>query len=114
MEYAQNRMNIVILDACRNNPYNSQFRSATSEGLTITNAPSGTFIAFSTAPGSVAADGDGENGLYTQELLNALETPGLKIEDVFKQVRTNVRTKSDGLQIPWENSSIEGDFYFRG
>ena len=79
----------------------------------ITAAPSGTFIAFATAPGSVAADGLGENGLYTQELLNALTIPGLKIEDVFKKVRTQVRIKSNGAQIPWENSSIEGDFYFK-
>jgi len=113
MEDADNRMNIVILDACRNNPYTRALRSRTGEGLNITAAPSGTFIAFATAPGSVAADGTGENGLYTQELLNALTVPGLKIEDVFKKVRTQVRIKSNGAQIPWENSSIEGDFYFK-
>ncbi|MEM6805722.1 MAG: caspase family protein [Bacteroidota bacterium] len=113
MEEADNRMNIVILDACRNNPYTRALRSRTGEGLNITAAPSGTFIAFATAPGSVAADGLGENGLYTQELLNALTVPGLKIEDVFKKVRTQVRIKSNGAQIPWENSSIEGDFYFK-
>lgn len=113
MEEADNRMNIVILDACRNNPYTRALRSKTGEGLNITAAPSGTYIAFATAPGSVAADGDGANGLYTQELLFALKTPGLKIEDVFKRVRKQVRIKSNGAQIPWENSSIEGDFYFR-
>lgn len=113
MEEAGNRMNIVILDACRNNPYTRALRSKTGEGLNITAAPSGTYIAFATAPGSVAADGDGANGLYTQELLYALKIPGLKIEDVFKRVRKQVRIKSNGAQIPWENSSIEGDFYFR-
>lgn len=113
MEEADNRMNIVILDACRNNPYTRALRSKTGEGLNITAAPSGTYIAFATAPGSVAADGQGANGLYTQELLYALKVPGLKIEDVFKRVRKQVRIKSNGAQIPWENSSIEGDFYFK-
>lgn len=119
MEYAGTRMNIVILDACRNDPFSkfrSSFRTMTdSRGLArIEMAPYGTFIAFATAPGSVAADGFGFNGLYTQELVNAVKTPGLKIEDVFKRVRTQVRKLSGGEQIPWENSSIEGDFYFVG
>jgi len=119
MEYAGTRMNIVILDACRNDPFSkfrSSFRTMTnSRGLArIEMAPYGTFIAFATAPGSVAADGFGFNGLYTQELVKAVKMPGLKIEDVFKRVRTQVRKQSGGEQIPWENSSIEGDFYFVG
>jgi hypothetical protein len=60
----------------------------------------------------VAADGNGKNGLYTQEFVKAMSIPNIKIEDVFKKVRTNVKTISNGQQIPWENSSIEGDFYF--
>jgi len=113
MDYAQNNMNIVILDACRNNPFARSFRSSSSNGLATTTAPQGTMIAYSTAPGSVASDGTGNNGLYTEELLKAITKPGIKIEDVFKQVRLNVYEKSNKQQIPWENSSIFGDFYFK-
>jgi uncharacterized caspase-like protein len=113
LEYAGNTMNIIILDACRNNPFARSFRSTTSGGLAATNAPVGTFVAYSTAPGSTAADGSGSNGLYTQELLKALKIPNLKIEDVFKKVRTSVKEISGGDQIPWENSALEGDFIFR-
>jgi hypothetical protein len=112
LEYSGNNMNIIILDACRNNPFGRGFRSQASNGLATINAPVGTIIAYATAPGSVAADGDGQNGLYTQEFAKALSVPNLKIEDVFKKVRTQVKTLSEGKQIPWENSSIEGDFYF--
>ncbi len=113
MDYAQNDLNIVILDACRNNPFARSFRSGGGNGLAMTTAPKGTFIAYATAPGSVASDGIGENGLYTQELVKALEQPGYKIEDVFKQVRNNVYKMSNEMQVPWENSSIFGDFYFK-
>ncbi|MBN1250963.1 MAG: caspase family protein [Bacteroidales bacterium] len=112
MEYAQNDLNIVILDACRNNPFARSFRSGGNQGLASTLAPTGTFIAYATAPGSVAADGTDKNGLYTQELLKALKQKGLRIEDVFKEVRKNVYEKSAKKQVPWENSSIFGDFYF--
>ncbi|HET8669574.1 MAG TPA: caspase domain-containing protein [Candidatus Saccharimonadales bacterium] len=110
---ARNRMNIVILDACRNNPFAQSFRSQT-RGLASINAPSGTLIAYATAPGSVASDGEGGNGLYTQELLANIMAPGLKIEEVFKRVRIRVRERSGGKQVPWESSSLEGDFYFMG
>jgi hypothetical protein len=118
MEYADNRLNIVILDACRNDPFSRRFRKyrswgQQSRGLAPPNAPSGTFIAFATAPGSVAADGEGSNGLYTQELINAIKIPGQTIEKVFKIVRRNVREKSHGQQKTWDNSSIEGEFYFK-
>ena len=112
MESAKNRLNIVILDACRNNPFARSFRS-NAQGLAQMDAPSGTLLAFATAPGSVAADGSGANGLYTQHLVASLKTPGLKIEDVFKRVRVAVKRDSNGLQVPWENTSLEGDFYFR-
>jgi hypothetical protein len=112
MDYAQNTMNIVILDACRNNPFTKGPRSVSIIGLATTTAPQGTYIAYSTAPGSVAADGSANNGLYTQELLKSIAKPGIKIEDVFKQVRTSVYEKSNKAQVPWENSSIFGDFYF--
>jgi hypothetical protein len=111
MANAQIKLNIVILDACRNNPFARSFRSAAS-GLAQMNAPAGTIIAYATEPGSVAADGAGKNGLYTEELLKAMRAPGLKIEDVFKRVRAAVRTSSQGKQTPWESSSMEGDFYF--
>lgn len=111
MEKANNGMNIVILDACRNNPFARSFRSV-SRGLAHMSAPYGTLLAYATAPGSVAADGDGDNGLYTSEILGAINTPGLRVEDVFKRVRRKVRKKSRGKQVPWESTSIEGDFYF--
>ena len=79
----------------------------------MVDAATGTLIAYSTAPGSVAADGDGRNGLYTEQLLAALDTPGLKIEEVFKQVRRNVSELSGGRQIPWESSSLTSDFVFK-
>lgn len=111
MEAANNRLNIVILDACRNNPFARSFRSG-GAGLAQMDAPVGTLIAFATAPGSVASDGDGQNGLYTQHLLQSLQKPGAKIEDVFKNVRAAVRKDSGGKQIPWESTSLEGDFIF--
>jgi len=111
MEAANNRLNIVILDACRNNPFARSFRSG-SAGLAQMDAPVGTLIAFATAPGSVASDGGGQNGLYTQHLLHSMQKPGVKIEDVFKNVRASVRKDSGGKQIPWESTSLEGDFVF--
>lgn len=116
-EYAENSMNIIILDACRDNPYKEEFEKSkysSYNGLaSIGSAPYNSFIAFSTAPGSVALDGDGTNGLYTQELLKAISQDGTGLEDVFKQVRRNVRKSSEGKQIPWESSSVEDDFFFK-
>jgi hypothetical protein len=112
MDSARNRSNFVILDACRNNPFAKTFRVA-SQGLAPMDAPPGTFIAFSTAPGSTASDGGGRNGLYTQHLLAQIQVPGLKVEDVFKRTRAAVRAASEGRQVPWENTSLEGDFYFK-
>ena len=113
METARNRLNIVILDACRDDPYSRSFRSP-AQGLASIDAPIGTLIAYATAPGKVAkdADGEGPNGLYTSELLKAMKVPGLKIEDVFKQVRKAVSQKTKGQQVPWEASSLTGDFSF--
>lgn len=111
IEAAENRLNIVILDACRNNPFARSSRAAT-RGLALMSAASGTVIAYSTAPGSVASDGEGENGLYTKELIANIQIPGLKIEDVLKRVRVAVKERSNGRQIPWETTALEGDFYF--
>ena len=114
MESARNFMNILILDACRNNPYARSFRSA-SQGLATLVAPVGTFIAYATGPGSVASDGSEKsaNGLYTGELIRHMRSPGLGIEEVFKRVRAAVYKKSKGKQTPWETMSLmPGAFYF--
>jgi len=111
MEAAGNGMNIVILDACRNNPFARSFRSA-SKGLAQVSAPSGTFISYATGPGKVAADGEGGNGLFTEKLVAHLATPGLKLEEVFKRVRVDVQRESMGKQVPWDSSSVTGDFFF--
>jgi len=112
LELYENPMNIVILDACRNNPYSRGFRSAERGLAQPSAAPTGSIIAFATAPGRTASDGDGTNGLYTQELIQAMKIPGLTIEEVFKRVRISVLEKSGDEQSPWENSSLTGDFYF--
>ena len=75
-------------------------------------AASGTMIAFSTAPGQVALDGKGCNSPYTKHLISAIQKEGLLLEQVFKEVRGNVMKDTNGTQVPWENSSILGDFYF--
>lgn len=112
LETAKNRLNILILDACRNDPFARSFRSG-SQGLAPLDAPMGTFIAFATAPGRTAADGLGDHGLYTEQLLQALSKPGLKLEETFKLVLSGVRRRSQGQQVPWTSSSVEGDFFFR-
>ncbi|MFN7927844.1 MAG: SUMF1/EgtB/PvdO family nonheme iron enzyme [Blastocatellia bacterium] len=113
MQEAQNPLNILILDACRNDPFARSSRSAV-RGLATVNAPVGTLIAYSTAPGNVAADGDGRNGLYTEELMKQMKQPGIRLLDVFLHTRTAVRQRTKGQQIPWESISIEGDFVLNG
>jgi hypothetical protein len=112
MESARNTLNIVILDACRNNPFARASRSAQA-GLAQMDAPTGTFIAFATAPGAVAADGSGEHGVYTKHLLAEMQRPGVPIELMFKQVRNGVMKETGGRQVPWESSSLRGEFAFR-
>src|SRR5438045_2715630 len=111
MDSAKNALNIVILDACRNNPFARSFRSV-SRGLAQMDAPTGTFIAFATAPGSVASDGSGANGVYTEHLLKEMQKPGVPIEQLFKQVRNGVMGDTKSQQIPWESSLMRGDFAF--
>ncbi len=114
MEASKVKTNIVILDACRDNPFERSWsRSAQGKGLAFMNAPTGSFIAYATSPGKTASDGIGSNGLYTAALLQHIKTPGLTIEDVFKRVRTTVKKKSGGKQVPWESTSLEGDFKFK-
>ena len=104
------RMNIIVLDACRDNPFAGK---ASGKGLAQLDAPPGTYLAFATSPGNVAEDGDeaSGNGLFTHFLLKELQRPA-RIEDVFKRVRLQVRQKSQGRQIPWDSSSLEDDFAF--
>jgi uncharacterized caspase-like protein len=112
MAEAGNRINIVILDACRNNPL-QQSRKTISKGLGVMNvgrAEKGTFIAYATSPGSTAADGTGRNGLYTKHLLRSLETQDSDIDRVFGRVRTGVVQDTNGEQVPWTSSSVIGNF----
>lgn len=112
MQSAGNRMNLIILDACRNNPFMVRSRAANA-GLATMSAPSGSLVAYSTAPGAVASDGNGRYGLYTEHLARAIGQAGLPVEEVFKQVRSAVRRDSNNGQTPWENTALEGQFYFR-
>ena len=121
----QSGINIVILDACRNNPFSGaallgpdgrrlKFRGATPAGLAPVEAPLGSMVAFSTAPGGVALDNPGEkNSLYTKHLLSAMQSPGLPVEMLFKQVRLAVARETGRVQVPWESSSLTGDFCFQ-
>jgi hypothetical protein len=111
MEDAENQLNIVILDACRNNPYARTFRSD-QNGLARMDAPTGSLIAYATAPGEVAADGPERNGIFTNYLIQHMMKPNLSIEQVLKLTRIDVARQTNGRQIPWESSSLMGDFYF--
>jgi Caspase domain len=113
IESSGTNLNIVMLDACRDNPYPRKTRSFASKSnrLATMPAPTGTIIAYSTSSGKQASDGDGKNGLYTGELLKNMRTPHLKIEDILKNVRIAIK-KSGNDQVPWVYSSLEGDFYF--
>ena len=113
MEGAANETNIVILDACRNNPFERSWtRTPQGRGLAFMNAPSGSLIGYATSPGNTALDGTGENGLYTSALLKHIVEPDITIIEMFQKVRTHVRENSDGNQVPWESTSLEGNFYF--
>ena len=127
MAKAKNRLNIIILDACRNHPFkrvsrgvaiatqdqpDSRASAEPAGGLAAMKAMVGALIALSAQPGNVAEDGSGQNGVYTSHLLRYLAEPGLKIEDVFKRTRFAVRQETNNRQIPWENTSLEADFYF--
>lgn len=113
MGEVKNPVNIVILDACWDNPYVRGFkRSSGNRGLAPMDAPVGSFVAYAATPGKTAGDGKGKNSLYTESLIRQIRTPGMKIEDVFKRVRTEVRSKSKGGQAPLARSSLEGNFYF--
>jgi len=113
METSDANTNIVILDACRNNPFEKGWsRSLSNKGLAFMEAPTGSLIAYSTSPGNTASDGTGKNGLYTESLLKYIGDPDLNVLQVFQQTRKIVREKSNGEQVPWESTSLENDFYF--
>jgi uncharacterized caspase-like protein len=111
MEENGNQLNIIVLDACRNNPFRSFSRSA-EKGLSMVNAPKGSYIVYATKPGAVASDGTGRNGLFTSKLLKFINTPDLSLEEVFKNVATEVATDSNDQQRPWISSDYTGVFYF--
>jgi uncharacterized caspase-like protein len=112
--------NIVILDACRTGLSATAARRrgvdnkrSLQSGLAQMDAPQGTLIAFSTAPGSVALDGTTQNSTYTKHLLESMSVPGLPVEQLFKRVRISVARETQQAQIPWETSSLMGNFCFR-
>ncbi|MCK9381616.1 MAG: caspase family protein [Sulfuritalea sp.] len=110
---AKDKTFVVILDACRNNPFGTAYRPQ-QKGLSQFDAPVGSLLAYATSPGNVASDGAGANGLYTENLVRELSQRGTRIEDALKRVRLNVRLASHGEQIPWETTSLEGDVFIFG
>lgn len=113
MNDSRTNINVVILDACRNNPFERNWtRSGSGSGLAFMNAPTGTLIAYATAPGSVAADGMGKNGLYTEAILENILISDISILEMFQNVRNSVNERSNYQQIPWESTSLVGNFYF--
>jgi uncharacterized caspase-like protein len=111
METAKKGVNILIVDACRDDPFGRSYRSS-SRGLATMDAPQGTMIAYATAPGNVAIDGTGRNSPFTKHLVRAMQVPNTPIELMFKEVRRAVREETKNQQTPWENSSLIGNFYF--
>ena len=112
METAKNNVNIVILDACRDNPYERSWtRSARGRGLATVTSPVGSVIAFATSPGNTALDGSGKNGLFTSGLLKYLKEPDITAIQMFQKVTAYVQKESNGNQLPWISTSLIGDFY---
>lgn len=112
------RLSILVLDACRDNPFRKRLQASgrgapAASGLGQASATVGTLLAFATAPGTVADDGRGRNSPFTTALLKRIETPGLEIRQLMAEVRREVREATQGRQVPWENSALEGSFYFR-
>jgi hypothetical protein len=110
-----NSANIVILDACRNNPLQQQvaFRSAMRGLAVVGAAPSNTLILYATAPNAEAADGDGANSIFTTELVRHIEAPGITVESMFKRVVAGVQQRSRGAQVPWSTGSMTVDIVLK-
>jgi hypothetical protein len=113
MENAGPATNIIILDACRDNPWERHWRRAVPQGLAPVYAPKGTLIAYSTSPGEIAADGAGRNGAYTAALLQHIDAPEVPIESMFKRVRNALAATTQSQQTSWEHTSLSGDFFFK-
>ena len=113
MYEAGNKLNIVILDACRDNPFKKSFRTE-SKGLAQMDAPKGTIIAYATSPGSVAADGKGRNGVYTKHLLKSIRSKGMTVYDVFRETGLGVMRETGEKQIPWISSPPVQRYYMAG
>ena len=108
---AKDKAFVVILDACRDNPFGATYKPS-QQGLSQFDAPADSLLAYATSPGNVAADGNGgKHGLYTENLLREFSARETRIEDAFKRVRLNVRLASRGQQIPWESTSLESDIF---
>lgn len=112
MENGTKQMDIIMLDACRNNPFGRKWRGLDSRGLAPVYAPKGMIIGYATSPGQIAFDGEGENGAYTNAFLQHVSTPDITIEDLFKRVRNTLSSSTRGSQISWEHTSLMGDFCF--
>ena len=113
MRSAETRLNVVILDACRDNPLRRTFRSS-ARGLARMDAPKGTIIAYATSPGSTAADGQGRNGVYTGHLLDVMAVPGLDIQDMFNEAGMKVMEDTDDAQVPWTSITPIPKYYLAG
>ncbi len=111
MESAHNEMNLIILDACRNNPFKGRSRSLT-RGLKLVSAPSGTLIWYATRPGEVAADGDGEHGPFTQALTNSIKVSGRNADEVLRATINEVESQTNRAQTPWQEGFLREEFYF--
>lgn len=112
MDEANNQSNVIVLDACRDNPFQRSWsRSTGANGLANINAPQGTFIGFATSPGSTAADGTGRNGVYTGALLEHIRNPNLTVDQLFNAVNGTVKKLTKNQQVPWKASSMSEDLY---
>ncbi len=113
MEASKTDVNLIILVACRNNPFERSWgRDLSQRGLAVMEAPKGSLIAYSTSPGKTASDGDDKNGLYTGVLIKEIKSINISITQLFQKVRKGVMEKSKEEQVPWESTSLTADFYF--
>ncbi len=113
MNASGTKVNIIVLDACRNNPFGDKGLRGTGSGLAVMDAPSGTLVAYATGPGKTAADGAGKNSPYTESLARIIKEPGLDVEDVFREVGKDVQIKTGGVQVPWKKDSLTEKFSFK-
>ncbi len=113
MNASGTKVNIIVLDACRNNPFGDKGLRGMGSGLASMDAPTGTIVAYATGPGKTASDGGGKNSPYTESLARIIKEPGLDIEDVFREVGKDVQIKTGGVQVPWKMDSLTEKFYFK-